>query len=81
MSDQDFDSAAEKHRAREDAVARLLVEGRAISLSEALRARGYTHRQARRRGAPLGAHDIIDRSGATVATLNAHEAWAWLEGR
>ena len=42
------------------------------TLTEALAAAGYSHRAT---GGP--AREIL-RGGQVVATLKAHEAWAWL---
>ncbi len=48
------------------------------TLTEALLARGYTHKRADRRGVAHGAHDVIDGQGVVVATMKAHETWEWL---
>lgn len=47
-----------------------------LTLTEALTARGFSHRPTAT--GPMNAHDIVDDTGAVVATLKAHEAWAWL---
>ena len=48
------------------------------TLTEALAARGYTHRKAER--GPMYAHHIM-RDGEIVATLTAAQAWEWLHAQ
>jgi len=43
------------------------------TLTEALAARGYTHRKA-----SMGQHRIYDSAGEVVFVGRAHEIWAWL---
>ena len=58
-----------------------------MTLTEALLARGYTHRpptdEDRRahRPASIYARAILDATGECVAVLAAHEGWEWLDAR
>lgn len=50
----------------------------AQTLTEALRAAGYTHRPPVDRRAPLSHREVVDASGRVVFTGNWEAAWAWL---
>jgi len=49
------------------------------TLTEALAARGYTHRVAGGLGGAYGRHDVMDASGRVVGSGSAAEIWEWLK--
>ena len=52
------------------------TENRYPTATEALAAAGFIHRPSET--GLMGAHDIINASGAVVATLRAGDVWEWL---
>lgn len=48
-----------------------------LTLTQALAARGYTHRKPA--NVNHAGRDIIDESGVAIGRLTASEGWLWLE--